>query len=48
MKFTVEKVNCLGACSIAPVIVVNKKVHGKMTPDKLKKEMKDLKSKEGL
>lgn len=48
MKFTLEKVNCLGACSIAPVIVVNKKVHGKMTRDKLKKEVKALKSKEGL
>ena len=48
MKFTLEKVNCLGACSIAPVIVFNKKVHGKMTRDKLKKEMKALKSKEGL
>ena len=43
MKFTVEKVNCVGACSIAPVVIVNKKVHGKMTTDKLMKEMKALK-----
>ena len=43
LKFTVEKVNCVGACSIAPVIIVNKTVHGKVTPDKLKKEMKTLK-----
>jgi NADH:ubiquinone oxidoreductase subunit E len=43
LKFTVEKVNCVGACSIAPVIIVNKIVHGKMTPDKLMKEMKTLK-----
>ena len=43
LKFTVEKVNCVGACSIAPVIIVNKTVHGKMTPDKLMKEMKTLK-----
>lgn len=42
-KFTVEKVNCVGACSIAPVIIINKTVHGKMTPDKLVKEMKTLK-----
>jgi NADH:ubiquinone oxidoreductase subunit E len=42
-KFTVEKVNCVGACSIAPVIIINKAVHGKMTPDKLMKEMKTLK-----
>ena len=43
MKFTVEKVNCVGACSIAPVIIVNKTVLGKVTPDKLMKEMKTLK-----
>lgn len=43
LKFTVEKVNCVGACSIAPVIIINKTVHGKVTPDKLMKEMKTLK-----
>jgi len=44
LKFTVERVNCVGACSIAPVIIVNKTVHGKMTPEKLVKEMKILKA----
>lgn len=44
LKFTVEKVNCVGACSIAPVIIINKKVRGKMTPDKLMKEIKTLKA----
>ncbi len=44
LKFTVEKVNCVGACSIAPVIIINKTVHGKTTPDKLMKEMKTLKA----
>jgi NADH:ubiquinone oxidoreductase subunit E len=43
LNFTVEKVNCVGACSIAPVIIINKTVHGKVTPDKLMKEMKTLK-----
>ncbi len=43
LQFTVEKVNCVGACSIAPVIIVNKTVNGKMTPDKLMKEIKTLK-----
>ncbi len=42
LQFTVEKVNCVGACSIAPVIIVNKTVNGKMTPDKLMKEIKTL------
>jgi NADH:ubiquinone oxidoreductase subunit E len=44
LKFTLEKVNCVGACSIAPVIIVNKTVHGKMTQDKLIKELKTLKA----
>lgn len=42
MEFTVEKVNCVGACSIAPVIIVNKKVHGKSSTDKVVKEIKTL------
>ena len=46
LNFTVEKVNCVGACSIAPVIIVNKTVNGKMTMDRLKKEIKTLKAEE--
>ncbi|RMG04232.1 MAG: NAD(P)H-dependent oxidoreductase subunit E [Nitrospirae bacterium] len=42
-KFTLEKVNCVGACSIAPVVIINNEVHGKMTADKLVKEIKKLK-----
>ncbi len=38
--FTLEQVACVGACSIAPVMLVNKKVYGKMTPDKMLKELK--------
>jgi NADH:ubiquinone oxidoreductase subunit E len=41
-KFTIEKVNCVGACGIAPVIIVNKEVHGKMSLDKLMKDVKKL------
>jgi len=43
---TVEKVNCVGACSIAPVVIINDKVHGKMTADGLMKEIKNLKESE--
>lgn len=31
--FTVEVVRCLGACSIAPVMVINEQVHPKLTPE---------------
>ncbi len=34
MLFTVETVSCLGACGLAPVLVVNDEVHGQMTPEK--------------
>ncbi len=41
-EFTIEKVACVGTCSIAPVVIVNKKVHGRMTTDRLSKEIKKL------
>lgn len=44
LRFTVEKVNCIGACGIAPVIVVNNKVHGKMTFDKAMREIRNIKT----
>lgn len=34
LMFTVETVSCLGACGLAPVLVVNDKVFPAMTPDK--------------
>ncbi|MDR1960494.1 MAG: NAD(P)H-dependent oxidoreductase subunit E [Planctomycetaceae bacterium] len=33
MLFTVETVSCLGACGLAPVMVVDEKVYSKMTPE---------------
>jgi NADH:ubiquinone oxidoreductase subunit E len=41
-KFTMEKVNCVGACSIAPVVIINDKVHGKMSADNLMKEIRKI------
>ena len=32
--FTVETVSCLGACGLAPAVMVNDEVHPKMTPEK--------------
>lgn len=34
LMFSVETVSCLGACGLAPVIIVNEKAHPAMTPDK--------------
>lgn len=33
MLFTVEAVSCLGACGLAPVMTINDKVYGQVTPD---------------
>jgi len=30
MQFTLEKVNCLGACALGPIVVMNNEYHGKM------------------
>lgn len=34
MLFTLETVSCLGACGLAPVVVVDEEVHSLMNPDK--------------
>ncbi|RJQ18059.1 MAG: NAD(P)H-dependent oxidoreductase subunit E [Nitrospiraceae bacterium] len=41
-KFTVETIACVGACSIAPVFIGNKKVFGKMTLEKASEMLKEL------
>ncbi len=34
--FSLETVSCLGACGLAPVVVINEKVYPKMTADAIK------------
>ncbi len=31
-QFTLQRVACVGSCALAPVVVVNGKAHGRMTP----------------
>jgi NADH-quinone oxidoreductase subunit E len=33
--FSLETVNCLGACAMGPIVVVGKDYHGQMTPAKV-------------
>ena len=33
LMFTVETVSCLGACGLAPVMMVNEEVYGRLVPD---------------
>ena len=32
MKFSLETVNCLGCCALGPVMEINGKTHGKLSP----------------
>jgi NADH-quinone oxidoreductase subunit E len=40
MKFSLETVNCLGCCALGPVMEVDGKVHGKMSPVKTAEALK--------
>ncbi len=42
MRFTLETVNCLGACALAPVVVVDKEYNPKVTAKKINKTLKSL------
>jgi len=33
MLFTLETVSCLGACGLAPAVVINEDIHGQVTPE---------------
>lgn len=39
--FSLETVNCLGSCAIAPVMVVNDTYYGKVTPKMLREILKE-------
>jgi NADH-quinone oxidoreductase subunit E len=39
-QFTFETVACLGACALSPVLLVDKKYYGKLTPAKVDKILK--------
>jgi NADH:ubiquinone oxidoreductase subunit E len=41
-RFTLESVACVGACSIAPVLIANRKVYGKVTSDKVSGILKEF------
>ncbi len=45
LEFTVEQVACLGFCSFAPVVLINKDVRGKTNADAVVKEIRSLRKK---
>jgi NADH-quinone oxidoreductase subunit E len=44
--FTLQKVACLGCCSLSPVIMVNDETYGRLTPKKVQHLLKEYKSKD--
>lgn len=40
-KFSLETVNCLGSCAIAPVMVINDKYYGKLTSSMVREILKE-------
>jgi len=43
--FTLQKVACLGCCSLSPVIMINTETYGRLTPKKVQQLLKEYKSK---
>ncbi len=46
LMFTVETVSCLGACGLAPVLMVNEDVYGQVTPGKALQVVEEILAKE--
>ncbi len=46
--FSLSLVSCLGCCSLAPVMMINEDTYGSLTPDKVKKILRDIREKEGM
>ena len=42
LNFTLERVNCLGCCALGPIVMVDDKYYGQMSPAKLGSIIKQL------
>ncbi len=40
LEFTLETVNCVGACALGPVVIVDGEYHGQMKTEKVKDILK--------
>jgi NADH:ubiquinone oxidoreductase subunit E len=48
LSFTLQKATCIGACNIAPVVILNKQVHSSMDPVKVTQLIKGYEREEFL
>ncbi len=47
LLFSIEEVNCVGACALGPLVIINGEYNGNMTSDLVSKKVKQIKSQEG-
>lgn len=47
MKFTLESVMCVGACSLSPIMIVDEDTHGKLKPANVRKVLKKYRGEDG-
>ncbi|NIS70610.1 MAG: NAD(P)H-dependent oxidoreductase subunit E [Proteobacteria bacterium] len=40
LRFSLDRVNCLGACALAPIVVVDEKYHGRMRMNRVEATLK--------
>jgi len=46
--FTLNNVACLGCCSLSPVMMINGETHAKLTPDKTRKILREIRKQDQL
>lgn len=46
--FTLNNVACLGCCSLSPVMMINGETYAKLTPDKTRKILREIRKQEAL
>jgi NADH-quinone oxidoreductase subunit E len=46
LEYSLETVACIGACALAPTMVINQSTHGKLTPNKVVEIFEQRESKE--
>jgi len=47
MKFTLESVMCVGACSLSPIMIIDDDTHGKLKPSNVRRVLKKYRTGDG-
>ena len=47
LSFTIEEVNCVGACALGPLVIIDGEYHGNVTSGQMTKVIKKMQKEEG-